>query len=551
MLYSTHIETYEKLESTNGMIKKTEYVSELLEKTPTDLLVETILLLNGDIFQEWDKRELGIGDKLLVESVSEATGVSKSKIEDLRRTEGDIGKAIEIAVKNKKQASLMSEKLSISKIYERFNEISNAEGKGSQKTKKSYLADLFLNSEPVEARYLARTIMGKMRTGVGEGILRDAIAQTFNVDKELVEKDYMLTADMGNVAKVAKEKGNEGLKNMKPEIGKPIKPMLAQVSDSIEAIFDDLGDRARFDLKYDGARVQIHKKNSDITIFSRRMEDVTNALPDIVKVVKNNIKSNEVIFEGEIVAISEHGPKPFQEILKRFRRKYNIEQMVEEIPLCLYVFDIIYDNKYIGEENLSKRANHLKKIINPQKDKLEIVENLITSNPDEVKKFYQNSLNIGHEGLIAKDLNSKYHAGKRGKDWLKLKPEAETLDLVIIGGNWGEGKRASWLSTFKLGARKKEQETFVSVGKVGTGLTDEEFKKYTERLKPLIKKQKGKKVEIEPNMVVEVAYQEIQTSPNYESGFALRFPRIIRIRDDKDINQVDTVKRIKKLNKKE
>ena len=322
MLYSTHIETYEKLESTNGMIEKTEYVSELLEKTPTDLLVETILLLNGDIFQEWDKRELGIGDKLLVESVSEATGVSKSKIEDLRRTKGDIGKAIETAVENKKQASLMSEKLSISKIYERLNEIANAEGEGSQKTKKSYLADLFLNSEPVEARYLARTIMGKMRTGVGEGILRDAIAQTFNVNKELVEKDYMLTADMGNVAKVAKEKGNEGLKNMKPEIGKPIKPMLAQVSDSIEAIFNDLGDKARFDLKYDGARVQIHKKNTNITIFSRRMEDVTNALPDIVKVVKNNIKSNEIIFEGEIVAISDDGPKPFQEILKRFRRKY-------------------------------------------------------------------------------------------------------------------------------------------------------------------------------------------------------------------------------------
>lgn len=550
MLYSDHVQTYEKLESTTGMIEKTEYVADLLKKTPTDLLDKTTLLLNGDIFHEWDEREIGIGDKILIEAVSESTGVKNSEIEDMRRDEGDIGNAIEKAVKSKKQASLMSEDLTIEKIYDRFEEMAEAEGSGSQETKKRYIADLILSAKPKEARYLARTVMGKMRTGVGEGILRDAISEVFDCDKDLVERNFMLTADMGLVAKKAKEMGNEGLREMKPRIGKPIKPMLAQVSESIEDVFEDLGDKARFDLKYDGARVQIHKEEDEVTIFSRRLEDVTNALPDVVNAVRNNFESDQAIFEGELVAISDEGPKPFQQILRRFRRKYNIDEMVEKIPLCLYAFDIVYEGEYIGDKILSNRIKHLKNNINPKEDKIEIVDSLVTSNPNDVNDFYHRSLEVGQEGLIAKDLNSPYHAGKRGKDWLKLKPEAETVDLVITGAEWGEGKRAHWLSTFNLGARLEGEREFVSVGKVGTGLTDEQFEKYTKRLEPLIEKEKGKKVDIKSEMVVEVAYQEIQSSPNYESGYALRFPRIIGVRDDKGLEDVDTIERIKKLKEK-
>lgn len=549
MLYKELAELYRRLEKTTLKTLKTRFVADFLKKVEDEELLEIVpYLILGKVFPDWDERELGVGEKLLIKAVAMATGINAEWIENSVKDTGDLGESVALALQKRRQKSFFGQPLTIKRVYKTLVKVAETTGEGSQDRKLKYLANLFMDAEPIEGKYLARTILGIMRTGVAEGLLRDAIAEAFKVKPELVERAYMLTSDFGFVTKIAKLEGNDGLSKVTIQIGKPIKPMLAQMAASVREALIEMGGEAEFEIKYDGARVQVHKDGDKVIIYSRRLENVTKSIPEVVERIKKSIKPEKAIVEGELVAVGEEGrPRPFQYVLRRFRRKYNIQEMIEKIPLELNLFDVLYvDGENLIDTPFIERRKKLESIVEVNQW-IKVAENLITKNPEEAEEFYHKALDMGHEGLMAKRLDAVYEPGNRGKKWLKIKPTMENLDLVIIGAEWGEGRRAHVLSSFLLGAYDPSTGTFVPVGKVGSGFTDEDLIEFTKMFRPLIKKEKGKFVEIEPKIVIEVTYQEIQKSPKYESGFALRFPRYVALRDDKSPEDADTLERIAQL----
>ena len=532
----------EKISSTLEMTAK---IAGFLKRIDDDEdLRDIVLFLTGKIYPPWDERELGVGIGLVYEALKLATGVERSKIENLLRETGDLGKTAELLVRKRKQLTLFQEELTIKKIREVFDTMSALTGEGSQKRKIRLLADLYVSSTPIEARYLTRLVLGEMRLGVGEGIIRDAIAKAWGVSSELVERAYMITNDFGRIAVVVKDEGKEGLEKLKIQLHVPVKMMLAQVAESVDSAVKEMG-KVAVEWKFDGTRVQIHWGNGKVTIFSRRLENVTKALPDVVEEVKKAVREG-VILDGEAVAIKDGKPMPFQHILRRFRRKYEIGKMLEKIPIKVYVFDILFAD---GEETidlpLSERRALLESVVG-KSGKILLAEQKITDRVENIEDIYHQALNAGHEGVMMKNPKSPYIPGKRGKHWLKLKPVMENLDLVVVGGEWGEGKRSHVISSYEL-ACIDEQGRLLRIGKVATGFTDEELEELTELFKPLVEYQEGKKIKIRPYYVFEVAYQEIQKSPKYESGYALRFPRFVRLRDDKSVDEADTIERVARL----
>jgi DNA ligase-1 len=551
MEYSQLVELYTKLEATPSKLEKTALLADFFSNTPDDLLRIVPLLTMGKIFPEGSALDLGIGPGLLYDAVGFVAGVSKKALKDMVREEGDVGKAVERLLSRKTQATLFSKKLTIRRVYSNFEKIARCTGGGAQGRKTKLLADLLMDASPIEARYIVRTVLGELRAGVAEGLVRDAIAKAFNVPPQLVERAFMLTNDFGIVALTAKDKGEEGLRELSVHVGVPIKPMLAQISPSIEDAISDIG-KAVFEIKYDGARIQIHKGAEGIRIFSRRLEDVTHALPDVAESARKAIRAEEAILEGEAVAVDPktRRPKAFQDILRRFRRKYDVEKMILEIPFETYLFDIIYaDGETLIDHPFRDRRKRLEEIVEPIERKFELARQILTDDPAQAEEFYQLALEMGHEGVMVKNPGAPYIPGARVGHMYKIKPVMETLDLVITGALWGTGKRAGWLSSYILAARDAETGEYLSVGRVGTGVTEEQLDEFTRRLKPLILDESGVKVSLRPELVVEVAFQEIQKSPKYESGFALRFPRIVRIREDKSPEDADTLERVRRLYK--
>ena len=327
--------------------------------------------------------------------------------------------------------------------------------------------------------------------------------------------------------------------------------MLAEKVKSIEEGMKQFG-KCDVEVKYDGMRAQIHKKKDKIWIFTRRLEDVTKQFPDLVKLCKECLKARECIVEGEVLGIDKKTgtPLPFQVLSQRIHRKYEIERMVKEIPIQMNLFDVVYLNgKMLFEKPLKERRKILESIVEVKPGKFQLTEQLITDSVEEAKKFYEEALKAKQEGVMIKNLDSPYVFGRHVGGWVKVKPIMETLDLVIVGATWGEGKRAKWLSSYVLACRDPDTGKFLTCGMMGTGLTEKQFEEMTKLLKPLILEEKGRKVKLRPEVVIEVAYQEIQKSPNYESGLALRFPKLVRVRFDKSADEADTIERVRKLYK--
>ncbi len=532
------------IEKISSTLELTARIAAFIRKVEDDDdLYNVIHFLMGRVFPPWDEREIGVGVGLIYEALRQVTGVSKSRIEQLIKETGDLGLAAEKLLKEKKQTTLFQEELTIKRVKEIFEEMAKLSGEGSQKRRVMLLTDLYVSATPVETRYLTRLILGEMRLGVGEGIIRDAIARAFGIDSSIVERAYMLTNDYGRVAVVAKKEGKDGLMKMKIQLHYPVKMMLAQVTESVDEALKEMKEAA-VEWKYDGSRVQVHYGDGKVTIFSRRLENVTSALPEIVDEVKKCVREN-VILDGEVIAVRDGRPMPFQQVLRRFRRKHEISKAMERIPLIVYFFDILYDGETLIDLPLKERRKKLEEVIS-ESEIIKVAQQVVTSDPKVVEEEFNRAIEAGHEGLMLKRLDSPYTPGKRGKLWLKLKAVMETLDLVVVGGEWGEGKRSHLLSSFELACRD-ENGRLLRVGKVATGFTDEDLEELTELFKPLIEYEEGKKVVFQPKYLFEVAYQEIQKSPKYESGFALRFPRFVRLRDDKSVEEADTLERIAKL----
>ncbi|HIH43562.1 MAG TPA: ATP-dependent DNA ligase [Candidatus Methanoperedenaceae archaeon] len=540
-------ETCRRIEAISGSIEITGIVADFLRDVDVGELDISTRFVMGRVFPVWSQEELGIGPSLLYSALAKSAGVSEKDIENLVRDTGDVGLAASSALGAKTRRTLgfvEEEALSISEVYSRFSAVAGMTGKGSQSSKINKLKYLFSMAKPDEAVYLARLAIEELRIGVGEGIVRDAIAAAFNVPVELVERGYMLTNDPGIVAVTARSEGENGLLRLGVSLFKPVKMMLAQVAESIESAVTEMGAPA-VEWKFDGARVQIHKSGDSVRIYSRRLENVTASLPDVVRAVKVEVTAREAILDGETVATGENGkPMAFQEILRRFRRKYNVSEMAQKIPLHTRLFDILYkDGKSLIDTPLLMRRQLLEScassgILASQK---------VTSDIAEINSIYQQALDAGHEGIMLKNPASLYTPGKRGKNWLKFKPLMETLDLVVIGGEWGEGRRAHLVGSYMLACRDPDTGEFLPIGRVGTGLTDEMLTELTGLLKALIIRENGKLIEFEPKKVFEIAFEEIQKSPNYDSGFALRFPRLVRVRDEKSPDDCDTIERVEQL----
>ena len=366
---------------------------------------------------------------------------------------------------------------------------------------------------------------------------------------ELIQNAYDLTNDFGEVAKIARDYEFDKLEMV---VGRPLNPMLAIKVESIKEALKAVGSPALIESKLDGFRVQIHRNKDEVKLYTRRLENVTKQFAELIPLIKKNISSNSFILDAEVVGydLKTSNHLPFQFISQRIRRKYDIEKKSKEIPVEINVFDVMYhDGKVLSDVSQKERRKLLEKIVKTKKNKLVLTKKLISSNEKKIDEFYKKSLNAGNEGIMIKNLESKYIPGRKVGGWIKIKPIKETLDLIITSAEWGEGKRAKWMSSFTLSCRDKNK--LFEIGKVGTGILEKDgeltFENLTKKLVPLIISENGKKVILKPKIIFEIAYEEIQKSSNYSSGYALRFPRVLKLRNDLGFNDIDTIERVEKF----
>ncbi|MEM2991264.1 MAG: ATP-dependent DNA ligase, partial [Halobacteria archaeon] len=422
-----------------------------------------------------------------------------------------------------------------------LEEISEIKGEDSFARVSNILKGLLLRASPLEAKYLIRTLLGNIQAGFSQGLMEDAIARAFEVSKAKVQRALMYLPDVGEIAAIAQQ-GDGALDEVDIQLFRPVKPMLASYASSIEEIFQEFKEFA-LEIKYDGIRVQAHKKGDEVKVFTRRLKDITSAVPDLIEKLKR-IKAENFIIEGELIAVREGKLLPFQELVKRIQRKYEIEKMSKQIPLNFLAFDVLY----LNGANLTKmkykfRYAILEDLLNSSG--IERADRIVASNLEEAKAFFERARSMGHEGLMAKDLNATYSPGTRGRKMLKLKSFLDTLDVAILAAEYGEGRKHEFLSRYFIGAKSGDE--FVVIGKVSSGLSDEELEWITQELRKDAVEETGRLVKVKPRIVLEVAFDEIQKGDSYPSGYALRFPRVLRIRDDKEIDEIDSVDRIKEL----
>jgi len=523
-----------------------ERVTDLLEGAGEDLPTVVRFLL-GRAFPAHESRTLDVGPQLCYEAIARAAGPN-TEADDVEARLAEVGEIGDVAASYDLggQQGLGAfaggtGALTVADVERRLVDLAAAEGAGSQETKLDALFGLFSMSSPEEARYLARLVLSEMRIGVGEGTVRDAVAAAFDVPVEEVERALQVSNDYGLVARRTREGGSDALAEITLEVGRPVQAMLAQtgtVRDALEA-WEDVA----VEWKYDGARVQVHYDGTTVGLYSRNMEDVTDPLPEIVATVEERL-AVPAILDGEVVAVDEEGdPRPFQQVLRRFRRKHDVAQAREDVRLRLHAFDCLHaDGEDLLDAPLAERHDRLIDVLG---DGNVVSELWHCTDADHVEEIEEAALGAGHEGVMLKNPEAAYTPGKRGQNWRKRKPDVETLDLVVTGAEWGEGRRASLLGTFEVSVRT--DEGYASVGNVATGVTDEQLEELTDLLEPHVRAESGTEVDIEPAVVFEVGYEEIQSSPSTSSGYALRFPRFLGVREDKDPGDADSLARLEGL----
>ena len=568
MQFATFAEYAREAEAASADSDIRERVTELLLEAESDLPV-VARYVQGRVFPAHDSTKLDVGPALCYAAIAKAAGRNVDA-DDVETSVADVGEVGEVAASYDFGAQQGlgaftggdrgggggagggSDSLTIAEVDDSLRELAAVEGAGSEDTKRDVLFGLFNRASEDEARYLARLVLGEMRIGVGGGTVRDAVAEAFEVPAEGVERALQVTNDHGQVAVVARDEGEAGLDALGLEVGRPVDAMLAQAGTVTEALAD--WERAAVEWKYDGARVQVHYDGTEATLFSRNMEDVTDPLPEVVEFVEGTLDA-PAILDGEVVAVADDGsPLPFQEILRRFRRKHDVAQAREDVAVEFHAFDCLHaDGEDLLGVSLTERHDRLTELLADRPDA--VSDLVVAADAEAIEDIESAALSAGHEGIMLKNPGSAYTPGRRGKNWLKRKPDVETLDLVVTGAEWGEGRRANVLGTFLLSVRgdsdgigeNGEAATFETIGKVATGITDEELDELTDLLEPHVRSQDGAELDVEPAVVFEVGYEEIQPSPTYSSGYALRFPRFLGVRDDKDPDDADSVDRVQRL----
>ena len=558
----------EELEKTSSGNAMREILAEFLKKVPEEDITIVCYLCLGQIASEYDGVVLGLADKSVLKSIAAAAGTDLSKVQKVMKEVGDAGLTAEKILQHKPRTLVPLGTLTIHELFEKLHKIAETAGVGSQEQKSSIVISLLQKSSPLEARYVVRIVLGTLRLGAGDMTLLDALALAYTGDKknkEILEQAYNICPDVGLIAETLLKKGLSGIKKIGVNVGRPIKMMLCQRVDELEEITEKIPGEFAVEAKYDGERVQAHKdKKGKITLFSRRLENITAQFPDLVKELAQKVEGKEYVIEGEIIAIDEQGQHlPFQTLMQR-RRKYDVEKYMKDIPVLVKLFDILYWNEqsYLPEP-YKIRSRQLEKIVTKGKHVM-LADKIVTDDIREMDKFFRAMLKEKYEGVIVKSLSGEYQAGTRGWNWIKWKKDyvqemSDTLDLVIVGAFHGKGKRSGTYGALLCACYNEAEDTFETVCKLGTGLTDEvlaelpkKLAKYKIRHKPArltIKKEMEPEVWFEPRFVVEVLGAELTKSPFHTcaGGLSLRFPRFIRFREDKKAEQATTSKEVARM----
>lgn len=557
MKYEKFANYYEKVSSTTKRLEKIDITSEFLKELENE---EFIYLLLGKIYPEYEERKIGISEQIVIKAISKSTGIPEKEVVKEWKKIGDLGEVAEKLTKNKKQFTLETKTITTQKVLDNLRKITTLLGKGTVGKKMGLISELLTSATPLESKYIVRTILEDLRIGIQESTIRDSIAKAFFDDeeaKEIIQKAIDKTNDWKVVFKIAKEKDLEKLKKIKIVVGNPIKVMLAQKVENIEEGFKTVGKPCAIEYKYDGFRLIIHKAKDEIKLFTRKLEDVTKQFPEVIDYIKENVSGESFILDSEAVGFNKETKEytSFQAVSQRIRRKYDIEELSEKLPVEINIFDIVfYNGESMIEKPFSERSKLLRKIVKDSPYKIICSKQIITDDIEEAKKFYEEALKNNQEGIMMKSLEAEYKPGKRVGQMIKIKPDENELDLVITGAEYGTGKRSGWMSSFILSCRKDEE--YLEIGKVGTGIKEKSeeglsFEELTELLKPLITKEEGKSVLIKAEIIVTVSYQEIQKSPNYSSGYALRFPRVTTLRLDRNTFDIATIEEVEENFKKQ
>jgi len=582
LLYSILVDFYEKIEATTKRGEMTAFLVELFKSSPPEDIDKVIYLTQGRLCPEYVGLELGIAEKLAMRALSLAMGVSIREVEKLYREMGDLGKVAERIMSGKRPTSIIDffgvpelarKPLSVERVYNTFLRMAKATGEGSQDIKISLLTSLLKDASPKEAKYIMRTITGRLRLGIADMTMLDALAVAFTGQKsnrEIIERAYNVHPDLGYIAKVLAKEGLEAVKKIKIKVGIPIQPMLAERLNSPTEILSKLGGKCYAEYKYDGERVQAHKDGDQVLLFSRRLENITHHYPDVVELIRSHVKAKEAIVEGEVVAVDPLSGQmlPFQELMHR-RRKHGIKEAMEKYPVVIYLFDLLYlDGVDYTVKNYLERRRKLEEII-VQSDKVKLAESRIIDNPKELELFFEQAISEGCEGIMCKSIQpgAIYQMGARGWLWIKYKRDyryemTDTVDLVAVGAFYGKGRRAGTYGALLMAAYDPETDTFKTVCKVGSGFTDEDLAKLPDLFKDFIIPHKHPRVDSKleadvwfvPAIVLEIIGAEITLSPLHtcaygkireETGLAIRFPRFTgRYRFDKSPEQATTEKEL-------
>lgn len=574
MKYAVLADAYQRIEATSGRLAMTELLAGLFRMTPHALIGHVVYLTQGKLYPDFEGVEIGVAEKMAIRAVAHATQVPAATVESKLSTAGDLGLVAEaFLAKGKRRGTA----LTLEEVYQELDRTAHASGKGAQTAKMHAIAGLLARATSLEAKYLVRTITGRLRLGVGDMTVLDALAVVFAGGKQarkVLERAYNLTSDLGYVARTVAAGGLEAVRKIHVVVGKPIRPMLAERLGDPQEILHKLGGQCIAEYKYDGERLQIHKKGTQVDIFSRRLEKIVAQYPDVVEMARTHLHAREAIIEGEVVAISPTSGDllSFQELMPR-RRKYGIEQVVAEIPTAVFAFDALYvDGTDLTEQPHSERHRVLESIITPDERFHPAVSRRVSA-VRELEEFFEEAVADGCEGLVCKALGGAYQAGARGWQWIKFKREyrsemTDAVDLVVVGAFHGRGRRGGTYGALLMAAYDPKDEMFRTVCKLGSGFTDEFLADLPGQLRSTTRPDRDPHVDsrltadvwFTPTVVYEVIGAEITLSPVHTAGWnairegaglAIRFPRLRRVRDDKGPTEATTVAEIVAMYKRQ
>ena len=616
MTFHTLSTYFSKLEATTLRNEMTKILSELYKEADKDEIGKLCYLLQGRVVPLYEKIEFGVADKMVIRAIAQALNIKPETVLKTFKEEGDLGKAVEKLKVKSQKLKVSTKNLRISEVYEVLYKVATSTGNGSQEIKAQLLSQLIRDVDPLSARYIVRMPLGKMRLGFSDQTVLDAFSWMIAGDKSLkdeIERAYNVRPDLGFIASQIKKRGMEGIKHITPTVGTPILMARANRLSSSSEILEKIGECA-VEYKYDGLRLQVHysrkqKRHAElvsassknkkktlkqvqgdwqmtIKMFSRNLEDITEMFPDIKEAIIKQITAEEVILEGEVVAYNPHTGVfvPFQETMQR-KRKYDIAEKALEIPVKLFAFELLYANgkSFLGKM-YTERKKKLKSIIQ-KGNTIVYAQEIIGKTSQDIEDMFDDSVAKHFEGIMAKKLDGLYEAGVRGWNWIKFKKAmskklSDTIDVLVMGYTMGEGKRTTFgVGQFLTGVYDEDQDKFVTTSKIGTGLTDEQFREFIKRVKKLEVKEKPKEYDVDkllppdvwlrPSLVVEVGSDEITRSAVHTAGrglkpsksgkafdvatpgFALRFPRLENFRDDKKATDATSVKEIAEMFKKQ